>query len=379
MARDDTAGRDVTINEVLTGVRRDMRCFFPSHLFCRLIVATTVGLLLSGCGSVRYYGQAIRGQAQLMVERRALTKVLDDPATDPAVAARLQLAQQARRFASRQLRLPDNRSYTTYVDLHRPYVVWNVFATPPYSVEALPQCFPVAGCVAYRGWFSASAAHEDAAHLRAGGADVWVGGVSAYSTLGWFADPLISSMLGSDDDTLAGTIFHELAHQLIYVKGDTAFNESFASFVQSQGLRQWRQSKGLPRADGTAEKVDKGFSRLVLDLRAKLAVLYASGAADTVLEAGKQREIEAFRGRYARWRDATAAHDHRYDAWMAAPINNARLLPFRLYDQWVPAFERLLVRAGGNWTVFYASVNRLARQPEAARRAALQELEGARP
>lgn len=340
----------------------------------RLIVIATVGLLLCACASLRYYGQAARGQGALIVHRRAVSKVLRDPSTDPKTAARLRLAQQARRFASEHLGLPDNRSYTGYVDLQRPFVAWNVFVTPRYSVDALPQCFPIAGCVAYRGWFSEADAKADAASHEKAGDDVWIGGVPAYSTLGWFADPILSSMLRWDDDELDGTIFHELAHQLIYVKGDTAFNESFASFVQSEGLREWRQYRGLPPQDTRADAMDDGFTQLVLDLRDRLKTVYASTENDAGKAAGKQREIEAFRTRYAQWRDRDWAGDHRYDAWVAAPINNARLLPFGLYDQWTPAFATLFARAQQQWPAFYARVRALAALPAAQREQQLRSL-----
>ncbi|OHC44692.1 MAG: aminopeptidase, partial [Rhodanobacter sp. RIFOXYA1_FULL_67_6] len=266
-----------------------------------------------------------------------------------------------------------------YVALDRPYVVWNVFATPRFSVQAVPQCFPVAGCVAYRGWFSKADAQADAARLRARGDDVWISGVPAYSTLGWFADPILSSMLRWDDDELDGTIFHELAHQLIYVKGDTAFNESFATFVQTEGLREWRQSRDLPPPDWYARAMGDGFTRQVLDLRARLGTLYASGVDESAMEAGKQREIAAFRTRYAQWRERDWPDDHRYDAWVAMPINNARLLPFGLYDRWTPAFAVLFQRAGRRWPAFYISVRELAREPGAQRERMLQALLQQRP
>ncbi len=340
----------------------------------RFVSLGLASLFLCACGSLRYYGQAVRGQSELLIQQRAVTRVIQDPATPPPLAARLQLALQARRFATQQLALPDNRSYTRYVQLHRPYVVWNVFATPRYSVDAVQHCFPIAGCVGYRGWFKESAARADAARLRARGDDVWVGGVSAYSTLGWFADPIVSSMLGGSDDELSSTIFHELAHQLIYVKGDTAFNESFATFVQMEGLRQWRQSRELPVQDDHARTLDDDFTRLVLDLRKRLEALYASRVDEISMAAGKQREIDAFRARFRQWQQRERPATQRFQAWVAQPINNARLLPFGLYDQWTPAFTALFRRAGGHWAVFYASVRTLARQPVAQRDSALQAL-----
>ena len=346
-----------------------------SRSFPGLLLAVVVAsLLLSACGSIRYYAQAVHGQGELIVHRRPIDKLLRDPHADPKLAARLQLARQARRFASQQLGLPDNRSYTSYVQLDRPYVVWNVFAAPRYSVQAVPQCFPIAGCVAYRGWFNETAARADAARLRARGDDVWIGGVPAYSTLGWFADPILSSMLRWDDDELASTIFHELAHQLIYVKSDTAFNESFATFVQEQGLRAWRASRGMPPQDGQQQVMADGFSRLVLDLRERLKTLYASGVDEAAMAAGKQRGIAEFRTHYEHWRQQHWPGDHRYDAWVAQPINNARLLPFGLYDQWTPAFAVLFQQAERNWPAFYASVRGLAREPKARRDRELQAL-----
>ncbi len=344
--------------------------------FSRLIAIAAVGLLLAACGSLRYYVQAVRGQSELVFHRRNVRAVVSDPGTDPKLAARLALAQQARRFASQRLGLPDNRSYTRYVDLHRQYAVWNVFAAPRYSVDPVQHCFPVAGCVGYRGYFAEADARADAEQLRREGNDVEVGGVSAYSTLGWFADPILSSMLRWDDDELDGTIFHELAHQLIYVKDDTAFNESFATFVEDEGLRQWRQSRGLPAQNDRAQAMATGFTQLVMDLRNRLKTLYASGVDQPAMEAGKQREIAAFRERYVQWRDREWPKEHAYDAWVAAPINNARLVPFGLYDQWTPAFAVLFKQSHEQWSAFYQRVRALARQPKARRDAMLTQLNG---
>lgn len=345
-----------------------------------LLIASLLTLpLLAGCTSLRYYAQAAHGQAALIVQRRPITSMLRDPSTDSTLARRLHSARLARRFASEQLGLPDNKSYTGYVELHRQYVVWNVFAAPRSSVDAVPHCFPIAGCVAYRGWFREVDAQADAKRLAASGNDVWVGGVPAYSTLGWFADPLLSSMLSWGDDELDGTIFHELAHQLIYVKGDTSFNESFASFVQSEGLRQWRRKRNLPPSDEQARAMDDGFTRLALDLRKQLKMLYASGLDADAMEAAKQRDISAFRVRYAHWRDARWHGDSRYDAWVARPINNARLLPFGLYEQWKPAFAALYADCGRRWPAFYAAVRKLVRLPSAVRETRLRQLLAEKP
>jgi predicted aminopeptidase len=340
----------------------------------RWILCIMVVTVLGACADLRYYAHVTHGESALLLKRRSVSKVISDPATDPKLAARLKLSQQARQFASEQLDLPRNRSYTYYVSLHRPYVVWNVFATPRFSVDAVLQCFPIAGCVAYRGWFDEQKARASAERLRAKGDDVYIGGVSAYSTLGWFADPILSSMMRWDDDELIGTIFHELAHQKIYVKGDTAFNESYAMFVEDEGLREWHRARGEPVGDDHEQVMDDEFTKLVLDLRERLKKLYASSVDEQAMAEGKQREIEGFRKRYAAWRDANWPNDHRYDKWVAQPINNATLLPFGLYDQWKPAFAVLFKQAGGQWPQFYDRVRALAKESKAKRENSLRAL-----
>ena len=329
---------------------------------------------LAGCSSVRYYAHVAHGQGALVAGRRPIARVIADPATDPALATRLRLALAARDFASSALDLPRNRSYTYYVALNRPYVVWNVFATPPYSLAPVNHCFPIAGCVAYRGYFDRAKADAEAKRQSAGGHDVYIGGVPAYSTLGWFADPILSSMLRWDDDELAATIFHELAHQKLYVKGDTAFNESFATFVQEEGLRQWRLSRHMPPPGDDEEVKEKTFEAMVLDLRERLRVLYASGGDVASMQAGKLREIAGFRRRFAAVRESAWHGDHRYDGWVDGPINNAALLPFGLYEQWVPAFTALYAQTGHAWPAFFARVRELARLDSEAREASLRKL-----
>lgn len=349
-------------------------CRVPEILkFLRPVVTLTMGLVLSACSTVDYYAHVAKGQGELVMSRRDVSDVLRDPSTDAATRQRLQLAQEARHFASEHLDLPVNRSYTSYVKLDRSYVVWNVFATPRFSISPIQHCFPFAGCVAYRGYFSRDKAKAEASRLEAEGNDVYVGGVPAYSTLGWFSDPILSSMMRWDDDELAGTIFHELAHQLIYVKDDSSFNESFASFVQEEGLRQWRQSRGLPPQDEREKTMDDGFTWLVMDLRDRLKKLYASGVDDKAMATGKQQTIDDFRVRYVQWRDLDWPNDHRYDAWVNGPINNARLLPFGIYDRWTPVFLALFRQAEGQWPAFYASVRAFARQPYAQRQRSLQQ------
>lgn len=208
--------------------------------------------LLSGCSSVNYYSQLASGQLHLLKAREPIDRVINDPQRPATLRQQLAHAQAARTFASQHLLLPDNASYRLYADLKRPYVVWNVFATPEFSLDPITHCFPIAGCVAYRGYYSLAGARGEAALQREQHRDVFVSGVEAYSTLGWFDDPILNTMLNWGDERLASVIFHELAHQRVYVKDDTEFNESFANFVEQEGTRQWRAHQGLPPPDPRA-------------------------------------------------------------------------------------------------------------------------------
>ena len=257
------------------------------RVFRGLVPVLLLGLL-NGCTSLGYYSQLASGQWQLLRAREPVAVLVADPATPPALRQHLAKAQQARAFASSHLKLPDNRSYRVYADIGRPFVVWNVFATPEFSLEPHTYCFPIAGCVAYRGYYSQSAARGEAAIQRLQGMDVSIGGVEAYSTLGWFNDPILNSMMGWGDERLATLIFHELAHQRFYVKDDTEFNESFATFVEQEGTRQWRAFRGLPPdTDSRLQQRDQ-FIELVLETRSRLEKLYAQA-----LPAEQMRERKA--------------------------------------------------------------------------------------
>ena len=333
-------------------------------------------VLLSGCSSVSYYGQLASGQWQLLQAREPVAKVIADPARPQPLRDHLVQSQKARTFASEQLHLPDNQSYRLYADIGRTYVVWNVFATQEFSLAAQNHCFPIAGCVAYRGYYSQGAARGEAALLKQQGMDVSIGGVEAYSTLGWFNDPIMSSMLSWGDERLATLIFHELAHQRFYVKDDTEFNESFATFVEQEGTRQWRVARGLAPIGSAALQQRDQFTRLVLDTRKRLETLYAQPLAVDAMRRAKAAEFERLRSEYRQVRDSQWGGDKRYDAWVNQPMNNARLLPFGLYDQWVPAFAALFRQEGENWLKFYAAVERMGQLPVAQRKAALRQLEG---
>ncbi|MNF40071.1 hypothetical protein D3C76_137850 [compost metagenome] len=336
-----------------------------------LLVPLLLILLLNGCSSISYYSQLASGQWMLLQAREPVASIIADPQRNPKLRAHLARSQQARTFASEQLHLPDNQSYRLYADIGRPYVVWNVFATPEFSLDPHTYCFPVAGCVAYRGYYSQDGARGAAALQKQAGMDVYVGGVEAYSTLGWFDDPILSSMLGWGDERLATVIFHELAHQKIYVRDDTEFNESFATFVEQEGTRQWRAARGLPPSDEQSTRQRDQFVELVLASRMRLKALYARPLAADAMRAGKQAEFERLRGEYRQLRDSQWNGLGRFDAWVNGPLNNAKLLPFGLYDQWVPAFAAIFKETGGDWLAFYKEVKHLGDLPLPERKVAL--------
>ncbi len=331
-------------------------------------------MLLNGCTSAGYYSQLVGGQLRLLQAREPIDQVIADPARDAQLRAHLIQAREARTFASDHLHLPNNRSYRLYADIGRPFVVWNVFTTPEFSLAPQNHCFPIAGCVAYRGYYSQGAARGEAALQRLQGMDVSIGGVEAYSTLGWFNDPILSSMMHWGDERLATLIFHELAHQRFYVKDDTEFNESFATFVEQEGSRQWRASRGLAPDNGKQVRQRDQFIQLILDTRQRLEELYTHPLSTEQMRQRKAQVFERLRTDYEQLRDTQWAGDKRYDAWVYAPLNNARLLPFGLYDQWVPAFAALFRREGGDWVGFYAAVEKLGKLPIDERKAALKAL-----
>lgn len=335
-------------------------------------------LLLSGCSSLSYYTQLASGQLALLRAREPVAQVVADPQRDPKLRDHLRKSQQARDFASQHLHLPDNKSYRLYADIHRPYVVWNVFATGEFSLDPVTHCFPVAGCVAYRGYYSQGAARGEAALQKLDGKDVYVSGVEAYSTLGWFNDPIISSMMVWGDERLATLIFHELAHQRFYVKDDSEFNESYATFVEEEGTRQWRAERGMPAETASSETRRRDqLTQLVLQTRDRLKTLYATPLAPQIMRQRKAAEFERLRMEYRQLRDSQWGGDKRFDSWIYAPMNNARLLPIGLYDQWVPAFERLFRQVNGDWPAFFDAVEQMGKLSKDQRKAALERL--ARP
>lgn len=346
----------------------------PPTLLRLIALVLLSAALLAGCAG--YYLQAAAGQAALMRAREPMEKVLADPETPPGLREQLLVVDAALVFARVELGLPASKSYRQYADLKRPYVVWNVFAAPEFSLEPREWCYPVAGCTTYRGWFSEAQARESAEALAAGGDDVFIGGVAAYSTLGWFADPVLNTMLGDDSNALAGLLFHELAHQRVYVPGDTLFNEGFATLVEEEGTRRWLVSRN--DTAGLCEfglRQDRRAAALAIlaGLRESLARIYATEAPDGARRQARQAAFEEAQAAYAGLR-ATWASPPWFDGWFAPGLNNARLVALSSYEDLVPAFRALLARDGGDLARFYRSVEVLGEQEPGERERVLGEL-----
>jgi len=316
---------------------------------------------VSGCETLSYYAQAIGGHLDLIGRARPVSELLADPAISEALRGQLALALRLREFASRELGLPDNDSYRRFAELARPYAVWNVVAAKEFSVDAVESCFPVAGCVTYRGFFDRADAQRYAERLRIEGFDTVVLGVPAYSTLGTFADPLLSTFVGWPEAELARLLFHELAHQLIYVKDDSSFNESFAVALEREGVRRWFSASGREadlRRFHEARERERSLAQRIGATRSELRALYASGLAPEAMRERKRVALEALA--------ADPLFRNFANRQQIAP-NNALLASFATYLQRVPAFERLLAQSGGNLERFYAEVRALAALDRPAR------------
>lgn len=325
-----------------------------------LAVAAAAGLLAS-CSTLNYYAQAGYGQYELWSESRPVAEWLADERTDQRLRARLEKALQIRRFASAELALPDNESYTSFAPLPRKYVLWSVVAAPELSLKPLKWCFPIAGCVAYRGYYNHDDARAYADELRAEGYDVNVGGVPAYSTLGWFDDPLLSTFIHLPDAELARLIFHELAHQIAYIPGDSAFNESFATAVEEAGLQRWLDQNGdarLRTAYALYATRKQQFLDLLLRTRRTLADAYASDASDNEKRARKAAIFADLKTQYEQLKQSWGGYKG-YDRFFAEPLSNAHLASVATYNDHVPAFRALLAREG-SFARFYDAVRKLA-------------------
>ncbi|MBU1354536.1 MAG: aminopeptidase [Gammaproteobacteria bacterium] len=362
-----------------------------------------ISLALAGCActtgatsALGYYWQSVRGHMQLMHAAEPIDQWIARTDIQPALRTRLQLAQRARAFAVTELGLPDNASYRRYADLKRPAAVWNVVAAPPYALTLHTWCFPVTGCIGYRGYFTEADAQAEAAELAAQGLEVEVYGVPAYSTLGYMnwagGDPLLSTFIAWPEGDFVRLLFHELAHQVVYAKDDTLFNESFATAVERIGIAQWLSTQSTPEARdafATSEARRSAFRALTRATRARLAEVYEQKetlALDgKALAAMKTEAMQQFRADYAalraRWLQpqdgsapqATTAQVAGYDRWVAK-ANNASFAAQAAYDELVPAFEALFEREGRDWTRFYDAVRQLTQAPRPQRHDSLRAL-----
>lgn len=320
---------------------------------------------LGGC----YLIQSANGQMDLMSKRQPIPTLIADPATAPELRSRLQQVLEIREFAVRELGLPDNGSYRSYADVGRPFVVWNVFAAPEFSVQPKRWCFPVAGCVVYRGYFSEAKARAFAERLHTAGNDVYVGGVPAYSTLGHFDDPVLNTMIAWSDVRLAAIIFHELTHQLVYVPGDSSFNEAFASVVEVEGVHRWLAAHGR-EPELTAFKTERerhvALARVLNAGRARLKALYASAIDASTMREHKRTELERIAREYGELLASWRGHGSP-DTRIGQDLNNAYLVSVAAYEECVPGLERVLAEAGNDLPTFFQRVKALAREEETVR------------
>lgn len=332
-------------------------------------IAAVSALALSGC-SIGYYSQAIGGHIKLMNSREPISKLLASEATDPELKLKLQTLIDARQFAIDELGLPKNESYSTYAATGRDAVTWNVVAVPEFSMQPRTWCFPVAGCVSYRGYFDKARADKYAASLGKENFDVAVGGSSAYSTLGWFDDPVLDTMLRGGDVRYVATLFHELAHQVLYIKDDSSFNEAFATFVEQEGFRTWLRSRDeenrIEAYEGILQR-STDFSELLKTTRDDLeAAFEESDLEDTERRAKKEQVFADMQTNYAAlktsWDDFSG-----YDRWFSRDLNNAHLLGVSTYRRLLPAFVAMFEEAGSELPEFYKLATEISKLPTAER------------
>jgi predicted aminopeptidase len=335
----------------------------------RASVAALLAISSSGC----YLLQSVQGHLSLMSKREPIAQVIDSASTPQTVRAQLKAVTAIRDFASHDLGLPDNGSYRSYADVGRPYVVWNVVAAAEFSVDPKQWCYPIVGCVAYRGYFSESRARGFAGRLRREGFDVTVGGVAAYSTLGHFNDPVLNTMMSWNDVELAAIIFHELTHQLLYVPNDSSFNEALATTVEEEGVRRWLRAQGR-ESDLADHLLQQQHYTAVINLlsatRVQLRAIYASAFAPELERQKKHAAFAALRASFAALKAGWGGHAP-FESWFADDLNNAHLASIATYFTCVPGFERELEAVGGDLTAFYARVRQIAKLSEEKRDAAV--------
>ncbi len=338
-----------------------------------LILLITVTCLQ--CRSLPYYDQAINGQMEILRNKKPISDLVDNPETPAQLRKKLIFIQSVRDFAAKELHLPVNDHYLSYVALDRPYVVWNVVAAPQFSMTPKTWCFPIVGCVSYRGYFAEEDARRFGDSLKQEGYDVFIGGAIAYSTLGWFDDPVLSTFISLNEPDTAALIFHELAHGVLYIKDDTAFNESFATAVEQEGLRRWQASVHDPKGYEKwlrNHRQRRKFTGLISKYRARLEALYER---DMPLTAKRNQKAAVFSQMRTEFRDLRSDHGGMaaYDTWFNRPLNNAQLISVSTYHNWAPAFGRMLSESGGNLEKFYQKCGQLAKKEPAERHRILQQ------
>ena len=327
-------------------------------------------LYLSGCESSRYYYQVAEGHIKIMAAREPIQDLIDSDKLPEKEKKQLKRVMELRSYAETELQLPVDDHYSEYVDLKRPHVVWNVIAAPEFSMSPQKWCFPIAGCVNYKGYFSEADAKDYAAQLEGDNLDTYVGGVAAYSTLGWFDDPVLNTFLFRGDASLAGLLFHELSHKLLYIKGDSVFNESFATTVEIEGLMRWlkTQSKDeLLAKHLTRKKRHQQFIDLILQHRKRRAVLYKGDIGDTQKRREKQVLITALRAEYQQLKEHTRHGYTGYDKWFEGPLNNAQLSTIATYNALVAGLQGLLVQNNHDLSAFYQQCKKLTELDKKAR------------
>ncbi|HYP67800.1 MAG TPA: aminopeptidase [Thiobacillaceae bacterium] len=332
--------------------------------------------LLGGCATLGYYLQAVNGQMDVIHRAQPIERVLADPTAAHSLKRKLVEVGQIRKFASKELGLPDNGTFRRYADLQRPFVVWNVFAAAEFSTQPKEWCYPLFGCANYRGYFSQREAETAAHALQQAGYDTYVSGIPAYSTLGWFDDPVLNTFVHYPQGQLAELMFHELAHQVVYVRGDTTFNESFAVTVAQVGTRRWLARSGTEEQRAAFEALElrrQIFAALVEKYRERLAEIYATALSDDRKRVRKTEAFQAMTEEYQKLKSASGDLAG-YDKWFSQDLNNAQLASASLYTQLVPAFQRLLAREGGDLPRFYRAVKDIGALAKGQRATVLHRL-----
>ena len=332
-------------------------------------------LCLPGCESSRYYYQVAEGHIKIMAAREPIQHLIDNDTLPAKETKQLKRVMELRSYAETELQLPVDDHYSEYVDLKRPHVVWNVIAAPEFSMTPQKWCFPIAGCVNYKGYFSETDAKGYASQLESENLDTYVGGVAAYSTLGWFDDPVLNTFLFRGDASLAGLLFHELSHKLLYIKGDSVFNESFATTVEIEGLMRWlkTQSKDeLLAKHLTRKKRHQQFIDLILQHRQLRITLYKSEIEDEEKRLKKQALISTLREEYQQLKEQTWGGYSGYDKWFEGPLNNAQLSTIATYNALVAGLQGLLEQNNHDLSAFYQQCKKLVDMDKKSRHAYLK-------